>query len=29
MTMQYYQEKENTNQEITNFIQHHIQQQIQ
>ena len=25
----FYQEKENTNQQITNFIQHHTQQQLQ
>ena len=28
-TTRYYQEKENSNQEITNFIQHHIQKHIQ
>ena len=28
-TTRYYQEKENPNQEITNFIQHHIKQHIQ
>ena len=28
-TTQYYQEKENTYQEIPNFIQHHIQQYLQ